>query len=270
MKFHIEKVNSRSRGLFLMQTHLEGVCSGDVDSLIYIIREYSRVCGDKTRQKMMDAILDGAHVSDECEIEKYRYGIDYSDTPLRGRSYVYLWFDCRGELFYIGKGTGDRVEDKARRSAEFVQRSEGGYYRIVAYNLEETHALDLESILILEATFAGRKLVNDKSLDGMLAVQYCTADRDALLWYWDHWGTIAKFSELTGIEVLYNAEDKRVDDAIDARWWWYADHAHPKTNDPKILEEHRRVEEKKKKAREYQARRRERMKLAPDHKTEEE
>ena len=256
MKFHAEKVNGSSAGLFLIKDVVDAVGEGDVDSLISIIREYSRICGKETRQKMVDAITNSSNDFDKHEIEEYSEGIDYSDTQIRGISYVYLWFDCRGELFYIGKGKYRRAEDKIGRSDEFLQRAEGGYYRVVAYNLDEIYALDLETILILEATFAGRKLVNINGSDGISAVQYCTVDRDALLWYWDHWGAIAKFSELTGIEVLYNAEDKCVYDAIDSRWYWYANYDHPKTNDPKILEEQRKVEEKKRKAREYQARRR--------------
>lgn len=264
MKFHAEKVNSSTAGLFILTGTLEWVGRGDVDSLISIIRSYSSVCGEETRQKMMDAILKEPRSFDE----KYRYGIDYSDTPIRGISYVYLWFDCKGELFYIGKGKHNRVEDKIKRSDEFLQRAEGGYYRILAYNMDEIYALDLEAILILEATYAGRNLVNVKSLDGMLAVQYCTQDRDALLWYWNHFGAITRFSELTGIEAIYNIEGKCARDAIDSRWRWYANYDHPKTNDTKVLEKQRKTEERRKKQREYQARRREQRKIVAERKTE--
>lgn len=256
MKFPVEKVNTGSAGLFFSKDMVEAVGKGDVDSLIHIIREYSSICGKETRQKMVDAIVSSSRDFDKHEIEEYSVGIDYSDTPIRGISYVYLWFDFEGELFYIGKGKHCRATDKKGRSDEFVQRAKGGCYRVVAYNLDEIYALDLETILIWEATLAGRKLVNINGSDGISAVQYCTTDRDALLWYWDHWGTITKFSELTGIDVLYNTEGKCVYDAIDSRWHWYANYDHPKTNDPKILEKQRKVEEKKQKAREYQARRR--------------
>ena len=270
MKFHAERVNCSSVGLFIVDGTLRRVYEGDVDALISIIRSYSRVCGEKTRRRMMEAIEVESCPMAEWEIERYRHGIDYSDTPIRGTSYVYLWFDSRGKLFYIGKGTHDRVEDRVGRSDEFMRRAEGGYYRIVAYHLDENYALDLEAILILEATYVGIELVNIKSLDGMLAVQYCTKDRDALLWYWDHWGAVTRFSELTGITVIYNVIDKGVRDAIDSRWFWYANYNHPKTNDPKIIEELCKVEEKKRKQREYQARRRAQKKIATNHKTEEE
>lgn len=256
MKFHSEKVNARSFGLFILESELKCVAECDVDALISIIRAYAPICGEKTRQRMIEAIVKASPPLDESEIEKYCHGIDYSETPLRGKSYVYLWFDNQGKLFYIGKGRGNRVADEVSRNDEFMRRAAGGYYRIVAYNLNEIYALDLEAILILEATLAEAKLVNIQSLDGMAAVRYCTKDRDALLWYWDHWGVIANFSELTGIEVIYNVEGKEVREAIDSRWIWYANYNHPKTNDPKIKEEQRKVEEKKKKAREYQARRR--------------
>jgi hypothetical protein len=123
--------------------------------------------------------------------------------------------------------------------------------------MDEIYAFDLEQILIWESVFAGKKLLNADGGNGIEAIQYCKCDRDVLLWYWDHEGTIGRFSELTGIEVIYNARSKNKREAIESRcMWWDTSKWGPETNDPFILEALRKEEERKQKQREYQVKRR--------------
>lgn len=255
MKFPIEKVNCMTAGLTSWSV-LDGkrIVNGDVDALEMILKAYSVICGEKTKQRLVNAIV-GCGVKDYVpEDEAYAFGVNYSDTPIRGRHYVYLWFDATGELFYIGKGQYDRVSNIRQRSDTFRARADGGYYRVLAYRMDEIYALDLERVLIWEALLSGKDLLNADCGYGADAIRYCKRDRDALLWYWDREGTIGRFSELTGIEVIYDARNDDLVDVIDERSVWHSwGSKRSRTNDPRVQEESRLAEEKKRKERDRRA-----------------
>lgn len=256
MKFDIDKVNGRTAGLHTwIPANNEAIINGDVDVLVALLKDYSHICGEKTKQRLCDAInrINVNAIDKSSDLAKQ--GIDYSDTPIRGVHYVYLWFDSSGELFYIGKGMYNRATDMRSRKSEFREKADGGHCKYVAYNMDEIYALDLERILIWEAAAAGKPLLNVDGGDGMEAIKYFKSDRDALLYYWNREGTIDRFSELTGIQAIYNVRDIPVNEAIDERKCWW-DRPGQQTNDPTILESQRKAEEAKRKQREYQAARR--------------
>ena len=257
MKFDSDKVNGATAGLCLVSKDTgEAAINGNIEALVCILRAYSFTCGEKTKRKLIAAIT-GRHFDPSPEYKEFvRCGVDYSDTEIRGCHYVYLWFDSNGELFYIGKGIHERANNMYRRSAEFQERAKGGCCRYIAYNMDEIYALDLERILIWEAAFSGKQLLNVNGGNGVEAVQYCKYDRDALLWYWNHEGVIDRFSELTGIDVIYDARNANISEAVDSRRVWWERWGEQRTNDPKILEELRKAEEKKQKRREYDRNRR--------------
>lgn len=236
----------------------------DIDHFVGILRSVSMRVGEATRERLHNTIQSA---SGKLQTEDE---IPFWDTPIYGEFYVYLWFDLNGELFYIGKGIGNRAENMCQRSAEFKDKAASGYYKILASHLNEDYALDLEKILIMEAVRCGKNLLNRTGGDAIDAVHYCSGDRELLLWYWDYLGVISRFSELTGTKVFYYTEGVRVwsgysVSALDGRvaWWGYSE-MHPETNDPKRLTVIREVEEKerkrKEKARMYQQKRREELK----------
>lgn len=228
----------------------------DIDYLVRLLESASWQVGDETREIMIAAI--NKHRRKRPQDGR----ISFCDTPVFGNHYVYLWFDSEGKLFYIGKGTGNRAESLQGRNAEFKEKAEGGCYKILAGDMDEGYALDLEKILLLECASQRKPLVNKMNGDAVDALEYCSGDREVLLWYWDHLGVISRFSELTGIDVFYDV--KRNTDALEERtaWWGHSD-MHPKTNDPKRLAEIRAAEEKKQRQkarrREYVRRRNEKL-----------
>lgn len=260
MKFDIDKVNGRTAGLCTwIPADNTAIINGDVEILEVLLKEYSHICGKKTKQRLCDAINRRSVNTIDENSDLASKGIDYSDTPIRGLHYVYLWFDANGELFYIGKGSYGRATDMRSRKQEFREKAEGGQCKFVAYNIDEIYALDLERILIWEAVIAGKQLLNVDGGGGMDAIQYCRQDRECLLWYWDHEGTIGCFSELAGIQVIYDAriayQNRCLFDAIDKRkvWWGMRERL---TNNPDVLEYERKLAEKEQKQRELRAARR--------------
>lgn len=260
MKFDIDKVNGKTAGICTwIPADNTGIVNGNVELLEALLRSYALVCGDKTKQRLCNAI-NRPHsnmINDMGDLANH--GIDYSDTPIRGLHYVYLWFDANGELFYIGKGMYNRATDIRNRKQEFRDKAEGGHCKFVAYNMDEIYALDLERILIWESVFAGKQLLNVDGGGGIDAIQYCRQDRESLLWYWDHEGTIGRFSELTEIQVIYDArnayQNRCLFDAIDERKVWWEDREQL-TNNPNVLEYERKLAEEKQKQRELRAARR--------------
>lgn len=253
MKFDIDKVNGRTAGLCTwIPSDNAAIINGDVEVLVALLKDYSHICGAKTKQRLCDAInrISVNAIDENSDLAKQ--GVNYSDTPIRGVHYVYLWFDSSGELFYIGKGMYNRATDMRSRKPEFREKAEGGRCRYVAYNMDEIYALDLERILIWEAAFAGKPLLNVDGGDGMEAIQYFKHDRDALLYYWNREGAIDCFSELTGIQAIYNVQNMQVNEAIDERKCWW-DRPGQQTNDPIVLAAQRKANEMKQKQREYQA-----------------
>lgn len=259
MKFDIDKVNGRTAGICTWITaDNTAIINGDVEVLVALLKAYSHICGKKTKQRLCDVINRRSVNAIDENSDIAKRGIDYSDTPIRGLHYVYLWFDASGELFYIGKGIYGRAEDLRSRKPEFQEKATGGHCKYVAYNLDEIYALDLEQILIWEAAFAGKSLLNIDGGSGMDAIQYLKNDRDALLYYWNREGTIDRFSQLTGIQAIYNIQNMQsaqVNEAIDERKCWW-DRPGQETNDPNILEAKKKAEELKQLQREYRAARR--------------
>lgn len=227
----------------------------DIDYLVSILRDVSWQVGDKTRERMRSAI------KGPCNMPPQDGRISFCDTPVFGDSYVYLWFDLAGDLFYIGKGTGNRVESLQGRSAEFKKKAASGYYKILADDMNEGYALDLEKVLLFECARQGKKLTNHAYGDALEGIQYCSSDRDGLLYYWDHLGVIARFSELTGMTVHYDARNFALRDVLDDRHIWWNMYRDVKVNDPEILAKMQKEEEqnrkRREKAREYARKRRE-------------
>lgn len=224
----------------------------DIDWFISILKRVSRDVGEETRRRMRSAIVSSS-VDDGADM-----GVPFWDTPIYGRSYVYLWFDLYGNLFYVGKGQWTRAWDVKQRSAAFQEKAASGYCKILASHLAEDYALDLEKIIIMEAVRCGKQLLNKTAGDGIDAVQYCSGDRDHLLWYWDHLGVISRFSELTKTPVHYDARVYR-EGALGERAVWWNTFGEVKTNDPVVLAEIEKERKRKEKMREYQRNRRERM-----------
>lgn len=229
----------------------------DIDYLAHILRGVSWQVGDEMKARLHAAIDKSKNRA------PWQDGrISFRDTPVFGHFYVYLWFDLNGNLFYIGKGTGNRAVSLQGRSAEFKEKAASGYYKILADDMAEGYALDLEKILLLEIACQRTTLTNHMYGDAVDAIQYCTGDRDALLYYWNHLGVISRFSELTGVVVHYDARNCSLE-ALDERWVWWETYRDVKVNDPTILAEIRAAEERKKsqkeKQREYARRRKEKM-----------
>lgn len=222
----------------------------DIDYFIRLLKNVTYNVGEETRKKLHDVI---DSVSNHGYVSYGDDVIQFQDTPIYGRFYVYLWFDENGDLFYIGKGSDARVVDLRNRSELFCEKAKNGRCEIIAANMNEGYALDLENILILESKRLGLTLLNNKSCDGLDAVEYCTRDRDHLLWYWDHLGVITRFSELCGMNIWYDARGYS-GDALDERCVWWESHRNIKTNNPEILEAMRKSEEKKEKQRESRRR----------------
>jgi len=232
MKFVENKRSADSAGVYLSDWEIKGITNGDVTTLCRVLESFSAVCGEKTRKKMIAAI-NKRPLPKEAEGDEYRGAIDYSDTPLRGRHYIYLWFDSDGEIFYIGKGEGNRATNLSQRSNLFKEKAVGGKCIILAYNIDEIYALDLEKILILESVVCGKQIINVKSGSGVDAVQYCTKDRHALLWYWNHVGVVDRFSKLIGENILYDATNSELYETLDERHIWWEYHKEIRTNDKK-------------------------------------
>jgi hypothetical protein len=77
------------------------------------------------------------------------------------RYYVYLHRDLHGNVFYVGKGTGQRVTNKGSRSKEWESVANKGYvYQILKEGLSNREALLLEEKLI---TIYRKTAVNSKS-----------------------------------------------------------------------------------------------------------
>lgn len=223
----------------------------DINGLIRILENVSWQVGDETRERLRSAIKPPRY---ELPLDGR---ISFRDTPIFGRFYVYLWFDLSGNLFYIGKGTGNRYESTWGRSAEFKKKAASGCCKILADDMSEDYALDLEKILLLECALQRKPLANQMYGDAVDAMEYCSCDREVLLWYWNRLGVISRFSKLTGIDVFYDAtgntkgSDYSETNALDERvvWWGYFDR-HPETNDPKRLAEIGMAEEVKRKRKE--------------------
>jgi hypothetical protein len=256
--------DSRETSVFEHFLERNDLPDAGVDFLVRILKNVSRQVGDETRERLRAAIM-----PPQYELPKDGR-ISFRDTPVFGHFYVYLWFSLSGDLFYIGKGTGNRAESLQGRSAEFKEKAASGYCKILADDMSEDYALDLEKILLLECALQKKSLANRMNGDAADAMEYCSGDRDVLLWYWNRLGVISRFSELTGINVFYDATGNRVasdfskSSALDERLvWWRYYNMHPETNDPRILNEIRAAEEKKQrqkeKRREYARKRKEKL-----------
>lgn len=79
------------------------------------------------------------------------------------RFYVYEWYKIEtDEVFYVGKGTGERYRNKSHRS-EYFKRIVSKYdcsVRIIKDNLTEEEAFELEESTILEYKTLGLELAN--------------------------------------------------------------------------------------------------------------
>lgn len=225
----------------------------DIDYLVHLLKNVSWQVGDETKARL-HAAIEKRKIRDLEQDGR----ISFRDTPVFGRFYVYLWFDSRGELFYVGKGSGNRAESVVGRSDDFKAKAAGGYYKILADEMNEGYALDLEKVLLLECALQERRLVNREYGDAVDAIRYCSGDREGLLYYWDHLGVISRFSELTGIPVFYDARGG-VRDATDDRHIWWEPHEDVKTNKPEALDEIKRDETRKRKRRESYRVRREKL-----------
>ena len=149
MKFDIDKVSGRTAGLTTwISVDSTEILNGNVEFLEALLKSYALICGDKTKQRLCNAINRPHSNMINGMGDLASRGIDYSDTPIRGLHYVYLWFDANGELFYIGKGMYNRATDIRNRKQEFRDKAATGYCKYVAYNMDEIYALDLERILI--------------------------------------------------------------------------------------------------------------------------
>jgi hypothetical protein len=78
-----------------------------------------------------------------------------------GRFYVYVHLDSRGQIFYVGKGTGGRAWSEERHPLwhKYVDERSGGTYtvEIVSYHEGSDEAEDVEATLIRRY---GRQIVN--------------------------------------------------------------------------------------------------------------
>ena len=68
---------------------------------------------------------------------------------MKKRYYVYAHYKQNGELFYIGKGTGDRNETPIARSKEWLNEAKDGFTTvIIADNLNNKQAFLIEQSVI--------------------------------------------------------------------------------------------------------------------------
>ena len=68
---------------------------------------------------------------------------------MKKRYYVYAHYKPNGELFYIGKGTGDRNETPSTRSKEWLNEAKDGFTTtIIADNLNNKQAFLVEQSVI--------------------------------------------------------------------------------------------------------------------------
>ena len=101
--------------------------------------------------------------------------------------YIYEWFIVEtSEVFYVGKGSGDRVKSLKSRSNLFIKirNSFNCAYRLVYEGLDEEKAFELEAHQMLVRTLEGNHLVNKideyfdyyfEDLDDKL-IEYCEAE----------------------------------------------------------------------------------------------
>ena len=224
MDFDISKKSFKTMGVHSLCKEdelVEYVVEGRDYALYNFLESFSRVCGEETRSQMIAYINKGARK----HIDTEDGAISFADTPLRGDRYIYLWFDGEGELFYIGKGYHERVTNLYQRSDEFKRRASeaGAKHVILAKEIDDCYALDLEKILIWEAAMQGCNLLNLSYSNGRDALFYYR-ERDVLLWYWNGLGLIDEFSELIGREVVYDLRGKEYDEeAILGKRRWYGE-----------------------------------------------
>jgi len=84
------------------------------------------------------------------------------------RYYVYIHKDAVGQVFYVGKGTGDRHKSSGGRSGAWKLRAQRGFTsEIFRDNLTETDAIRLETFLITSPP-TGWELVNKWVSDNKL------------------------------------------------------------------------------------------------------
>lgn len=58
MKFDIEKVNGQTAGLFIISESTgTAIINGNVEMLESVLRSYSHICGEKTKRRLIDAII---------------------------------------------------------------------------------------------------------------------------------------------------------------------------------------------------------------------
>ena len=68
---------------------------------------------------------------------------------MKKRYYVYAHYKPNGELFYIGKGTGDRNESVIARNKEWLNEAKNGFTTvIIADNLNNKQAFLIEQSVI--------------------------------------------------------------------------------------------------------------------------
>ena len=68
---------------------------------------------------------------------------------MKKRYYVYAHYKLNGELFYIGKGTGDRDETPITRSKEWLNEAKDGFTTVtIADNLNNKQAFLIEQSVI--------------------------------------------------------------------------------------------------------------------------
>lgn len=103
------------------------------------------------------------------------------------RFYIYEWYVVdTNEVFYVGKGCGDRVNSLKSRSNLFIKirNNLNCAYRLVYEDLDEEKSLELEARQMLVRTLEGNHLVNKvdeyfdyyfEDLDDRL-IEYCEAE----------------------------------------------------------------------------------------------
>ena len=104
--------------------------------------------------------------------------------------YVYLHKDIEGQVFYIGKGKGNRFKDKGLRTKAWLERAKNGYsYEIVVDSLTDKEALQREYDLITDPlpewnlVNVHKPLVNNVSLDeAMKWFTYSDKSPSGLVW----------------------------------------------------------------------------------------
>ena len=80
---------------------------------------------------------------------------------MKKRYYVYAHYKSNGELFYVGKGCGNRGESPSNRSQEWVNEAKEGFTTtIIANDLNNKQAFLIEQSVIRAMNPTG--LVNKK------------------------------------------------------------------------------------------------------------